>query len=255
MTHHNTQSNGFTLIELMLSMAFVGILLITIATTSMHIMGTYTKGLTVKEINQSGRTISEDIQRTIAASTPFLVSPARTGSPTDDTESKYVIQPGGGRLCTGAYTYAWNYGSTAELSGVTSVPVYNSYTDSNKVIRLVKVSDLGGALCSDMSRDIESSQSKDLLLSVEATGGENLSGDRNLAVQDFTVGLGTEDRASGQALYYIKLVLGTNDQEQLQFNPSSTNCLPPNKGSGSEDFCAINQFDIIARAGNQSGSL
>ncbi len=237
------QKSGFTLVEMMLAMAFVGMLLVAIAMTTMHIMTTYTKGVTVREVNQSGRTISEDMQRTIAASAPFVVSPAKTGAPTDEIGVRYVVRPGGGRLCTGAYTYAWNYGNTAEISGATSTPVYNTYSDSEDVIRLVKVSDAGGMLCADVTRDIEKGQAKDFLV----------AGDRNLAVQQLTVRSDREDEVSGQALYAIDLVIGTNDQDQI--NASDGTCLPPSEGSGFEEFCAINQFSIIARAGNRSGSL
>lgn len=234
---------GFTLIELMLSMAFVGVLLLAISVTSMHIMNTYTKGLTVREVNQVGRTITEDMYRTIATATPFIVSPAKTGAPSDNVHSKYVVQAGGGRLCTGAYTYAWNYGSTRELSGTTAVPMYNTYNSGDDEIRFIKVGDPGGVLCADMTQQIDRAQAKDLLV----------AGDRNLAVHSVVIAQGAEDAASGQALYAISITLGTNDQEQL--NVANATCLPPNEGSGFEEFCAINQFNIIARAGNRSGSL
>ena len=243
MTQQYKQTSGFTLVELMLSMAFVGILLVVIGMTTIHIMGTYTKGVTVREVNQAGRTISEDIQRTIATTSPFKVTPAKTGDPLDEPDVKYVVQPGGGRLCTGAYTYAWNYGNTSELGGTSATPAYNTYVDSEDIIRLVKVSDAGGVLCAEMTRDIERGQAKDFLL----------AGDRNLAVQEMTVSSDREDKASGQALYAINFVIGTNDQEQI--DASHATCLPPSEGSGFEEFCAINQFSIIARAGNTSGSL
>ena len=237
------KEKGFTLIELMLSMAFVGVLLLAIAVTSTHIMNTYTKGLTIREVNQVGRTISEDIQRTIATSSPFVISPAKTGAPTDQIDSKYVTQDGGGRLCTGTQTYAWNYGDTRDISGATSTPVYNTYSDSEDQIRFVKVRDPGGALCVDISRQIERGLAKDLLV----------AGDRNLAVHKMSVSMGAQDNASGQTLYAVDITLGTNDQEQL--NLANGTCLPPDQGSGFEEFCAINQFNIIARAGNRSGSL
>jgi len=237
------KTTGFTLVELMMSMSFIGALLMAIAVTSIHIMNTYTKGLTVREVNQVGRTVSEDLQRTIATATPFVVSPART-APTDPVESKYVTLPGGGRLCVGAYTYAWNYGDTNEISGETLVPVYNTYIDNNEdLIRFVKVNDPGGVLCADLNRQIDKNQAKDLLV----------AGDRNLAVHELKVSSYTQNSASGQALYAISLIIGTNDQAQL--NSADAGCLPPTEGNGSEKFCAINQFNIIARAGNRSGSL
>lgn len=246
--HYVKRPAGFTLVELMLSMAFIGALLLAIAVTSMQIMGTYTKGLTLREVNQAGRTITEDIQRTIASSIPFAVDPPKKDAGSDATDSMYVRREGdkrGGRLCTGAYTYAWNYGD--ELSG-DGQHRYNRYvgesprlTDAS--IRLVKVSDAGGTLCNDPEMYIPRAAARELLS----------GGDRNLAVQELTVSSSSRDDSSGQALYAITLVLGTNDQAQL--NAANSTCLPPNQGSGSEDFCAINQFNIIARAGNQSGSL
>lgn len=240
---------GFTLIELMLSMAFIGTLLVAVAMTSMQIMHTYTKGLTVREANQAGRAISDDIQRTVATSTPFKVSPVKTGAlseavDTDYLESRYVQKEGGGRLCTGSYTYAWNYGKTKELSGDTGAPsAYNTYADSKELVRFVKVNDAGGTLCSNLSAQITRGQARELLS----------AGDRNLAVQQFDVAAGAESIASGQALYSIALTLGSNDQAQL--NVASAVCLPPREGSGNEDFCAINQFDVVVRAGNRSGSV
>lgn len=235
---------GFTLVELMLAMAFVGILLVAIAALAIHVMGTYTKGITIREVNQSGRTITEDIQRAIASSVPFKVEPAKTGASTDEADSKYVTRPGGGRLCTGTYTYAWNYGDTQQLSGATATNVYNVYEDSDDIIRMVKVDDAGGALCTDTSQAIKHAEAKELLS----------EGDRDLALHAFSVEQGARHDASGQALYAIDMVLGTlNDREQLI--AGSANCLPPSEGNGSEDFCAINQFNIIARSGNRSGSL
>lgn len=232
------QNIGFTLIELMLSMSFIAVLLITIAGTTTQIIHIYTKGLTVREVNQAGRTISEDIQRTIATTAPFKVSPA------NQSDSKYITRTGGGRLCTGAYTYAWNYGKTSDLSEDNSLPsAYNRYVSGRDVVRFVKVSDTGGALCANPSSPVPNAQAKELLT----------AGDRNLAVQELSVIPGSRDDASGQALYAVSFTLGTNDHAQL--NPSGTACLPPNaEDGGYENFCAVNQFDLVVRAGNRPGS-
>jgi prepilin-type N-terminal cleavage/methylation domain-containing protein len=238
---------GFTLVELMLSMSFIGMLLVAIAATSMHLMHTYTKGVTIREVNQVGRVISEDLERTISSSPRFKVNPAKTGDPSDppgSSDSKYVTRDGGGRLCTGSYTYAWNYGKTRELAGDPGMPpVYNVYADNSENIRFVKVSDSGGLLCRNPNTAITKASARELLA----------AGDRNLAIQQLTVVEGAKDEVSGQALYALSLRLGTNDRTQL--NATGTTCLPPSQGSGNEDFCAINQFDIVTRAGNRSGSI
>ena len=61
---------------------------------------------------------------------------------------------------------------------------------------------------------------------------------------------GSSDVDIGQALYAVTMTIGTNDQQQLVTN--DTSCKPPAQGVGNEDYCAVNQFDIVARAGNKS---
>lgn len=244
--------SGFTIIELMLSMAFIGGLLVAIAVTSMHIARTYTKGITVREVNQAGRTIVEDMQRTTAMSVPFSVD-KKTGSSDDPIDSKYVDMAGrGGRLCTGTYTYAWNYGTTRELSGRTDADrqqVYNVYTSGGDDIRMAKVRDIGGVLCSDLNSQIDRDNAKELLS----------AGDRNLAIQKLALSSDSRgrDSVSGQSLYYVSITLGTNSvaSDYNQLNASHTECLPPSEGDGYDDYCSINRFDFIIRSGNRSGSL
>lgn len=93
----NHNKRGFTLIELMLAMTFVSALLLAIAMTVIQISNVYTRGLTLKEVNQAGRTISTELKRGISQSAPFAVP-----------GPKYVVQPWGGRLCVGQYSYIWN---------------------------------------------------------------------------------------------------------------------------------------------------
>jgi type II secretory pathway component PulJ len=54
-------ARGFTLIELMLSMSFVSILLISIAMLSIQLSNQYSRGLTLKEVTQAGTEASNDI--------------------------------------------------------------------------------------------------------------------------------------------------------------------------------------------------
>src|SRR5919199_356042 len=130
------RSTGFTLIELMLAMTFISILLIAIAMTTIQISSIYNKGITLREVNQAGRSLSDEFQRSIANSVPFDVTPKIDNSPATAT-SKYVVRDGGGRLCLGDYTYAWNYG--ASIAGETSAPpIFNKYNDGG-VVRFAKV--------------------------------------------------------------------------------------------------------------------
>lgn len=238
MSHDKRSNNGFTLIELMLSMTFIAILLIAIAMTTIQISHIYNKGITLREVNQAGRSLSDEFQRSIANSVSFDVTPKLDDSPATAT-SKYVVRDGGGRLCLGSYSYAWNYGST--IAGELGAPaIFNKYNDGSTV-RFAKVTDSSGALCADPTIPIARADAVDLL-SV---------GDRDLVVHALTVEKTADDSGIGQSLYAISFTLGTNDQKQLTANDAS--CRPPSENLGDEDYCSVNQFDIIARAGNAAG--
>ena len=226
--------SGFTLIELMLAMTFIAVLLVAIAITTIQISAIYNKGITLREVNQAGRSVSDELQRSIASAVPFDVTPRIDASPATET-SKYVVRDGGGRLCLGRYTYAWNYGRA-----ITAGSDYNKY-NNGQAVRFAKVTDPSGTLCADPTLVINRSDASEMLT----------SGDRDLVVHSMTVSPGATDTTTGQAIYAISIVIGTNDEEQLATNDQS--CLPPADGMGKENYCSVNQFDIIARAGNRAG--
>jgi len=235
MSHAKTSQRGFTLIELMLSMTFIAALLVAIALTTIQISNIYTKGITLREVNQAGRSLGDELQRDITSSVPFDATPKVDDSPATAT-SKYVVRDGGGRLCLGSYTYAWNYGK-ALSGGPGAPPIYNTYNDGS-TLRFAKVADPKGGLCADTAAVIPHNASTEILS----------SGDRDLVVHSFKLSKTSEDASLGQALYAITFVLGTNDRAQLTANDAS--CKPPSEGVGDENYCSVNQFDIIARAGN-----
>lgn len=227
----NMSRRGFTIIELMLAMSFVAMLLLAIAMTTMQIGSIYNKGVTLKSVNQVGRDISDELQRTIAGVAPF------------DETTRYIQQVGGGRLCLGTYSYVWNYGSAlADTTG--TIPLANVY-DKNPQdqIHFAKVSDTGAALCATpYSNVVPRANTVELL-----TGG-----DHDLAVQQFVLKETQRDNLANQAIYAITMSIGTNDQQQLLLSGDPT-CKAPADGVGDENYCAVNRFDIIARAGNKVG--
>lgn len=235
MNHDNKQ--GFTLIELMLAMTFIAVLLVAIAMTTIQISAIYNKGITLREVNQAGRAVSDEMQRSIASVVPFDVTPNKDNSATET--SKYVVRDGGGRLCLGRYTYVWNYGSS--IAGVDGAPtLFNEY-DDNTPVRFAKVNDPSGSLCTTTDQPIVRADATEMLT----------SGDRELVVHDLVVTSSASDAVTGQAIYAISIVIGTNDDDQLETNDRS--CKPPASGAGKENYCSVNQFDIIARAGNKTG--
>ena len=245
MSHVKTK--GFTLIELMLAMTFIAVLMMAIAMTTIQIGNIYNKGITLREVNQAGRTISDDLQRSIATAVPFDVTKKVDDSPAT-LNSKYVVRDGGGRLCLGRYTYAWNYGkSIAKVSG--AAPVYNTYfkagdpSVTGEAVRFAKIADPNGYLCADPAANIPRDNATEMLV----------SGDRDLVMHSFEIKTDpkAQDPTTGQTIYSISMIIGTNDHEQLTTN--DTSCKPPADGAGVENYCSVNQFDIIARAGNKAG--
>lgn len=236
------RKQGFTLIELMLAMSFIGILLIIVALTAIQMMRTYNRGLTLKEVNSVGRAVSDDIKRTIATSRPFIVNPTRNPANTSiNPDSRLVIassggEPTGGRLCTGQYTYAWNIGLPDDTS-------YNRFEGDTTRVRLVKVGDAGGALCGPkINENINRDDATELLA----------AGDRELVVHKFDVYGGAQDLAMEQQLYTVAFMLGTPNNEG-QIDTSNKSCKPPKELNGLGDFCAVNAFEVVARAGNRLG--
>lgn len=228
MSHYNQK--GFTIIELTLSMGFVASLLIAITLTVIQIGNSYTRGLTLKEVNQAGSALSVDLTRNISQTNSF------------DLSSSFIEQgPSldfwGGRLCAGQYSYVWNYGKAVS-------PDINEYDGSTTKINFVRVEDSAGLMCQHVSGvypDVPFGKSTELIN----------PGTKNLAIHKFNISSPAEDTTTGQQLYNIKFMIGTNDKDLI--NTSNNTCKAPGEaGSSKKDFsyCAINVFDIIVRSGN-----
>lgn len=127
---------GFTLIELSLSIAFIGILSITIAMIINDTIATYRRGMTLNQINTTGMDLVDDMRAAIqnssskalrdecgtfydkdAAKTACendggakLVSIAKNASVSIKGRESNVSMPVFGAFCTGTYSYIWNSG-------------------------------------------------------------------------------------------------------------------------------------------------
>lgn len=214
---HQSRSQGFTLVELMLAMAFVAMLLLVIAGVVIQMSSIYNKGLTMKSVNQASRSIITDMKRTIAESSSFSL------------DSSYKASQG--RLCTGAYTYIWNIGGSRT----------NTYsgTDADKTIRLIKVRDLGGTYCSGTaSGTIEFADATELLSSSD------------LAVQKFTIAALTNNTGFGKTLYSLNLQISNADQAAIITTVDGASCIPPSTDATYQDYCAVNDLDFTAQAGS-----
>lgn len=227
------KQNGFTIIELMLAMTFVSVLLLAIALTIVQIGTIYNKGITLKEVNQAGRSISDDLRRSISSSASF--SPG----------SNVVNTPAGGRLCTGQFSYVWNYAAAL----IANEPSLIRFEGSNPTeIRLLKVPDSGRLYC---SVDENSIPTVSRIRPVDAGASVELlkSGDRTLSIHQFGVTQSDTARAAaGQQLVSVTFTIGTGDVAAL--TADRTTCSPPGALGANFAYCAVQQFNLVIRAGN-----
>lgn len=238
MNQRNNKIRGFTLVELMLAMGFVSALLIAISMTVIQIGNIYSRGVTLKEVNQTGRALSAELQNEISQTAPFSLA---------SDGGHYVVQPAsgaplGGRLCLGSYSYVWNYGSVVAAGSLNKFAAPDSATQ----LRFVKISDVNGLYCIKSA----SGSYKAVVLS-DAT--ELLASDSkqlDLAVHSFNVesSNAVTDGKSGQQLYNIDFILGTNNQSAIL----GTGCRVPTDKLSDTNYCSINEFNIVARAGNKA---
>lgn len=233
------KNTGFTLVELMIAMAFISVLLIMIAAVVIMTSRIYTQGVTLRTVNQEGRLLVEDMRRTISQSRP-IPAPYIITSP-----SEY------GMLCTGKYTYLWSYGKTFKKDGTSTSPLKYSLDAGSPPVYFAKVSDADAVMCSSWQKD------KSIPALSKATSTSLLdSGDRALAIHRASI---TGSEATG--IYHVSLTIGTNDSTTVDYAATEKNasgaiesiggkCRMPSESDGQENYCAVNVFDFVIRTGS-----
>lgn len=121
MTNNVTKQKGFTLIELMLAMAFISFLLVFLVLSILQITRLYVKGSAIRQIDQTGRQLLDTIGVSLRS----------------NTTPRYVSASN--RLCAGNVSYAWN----------TNGETKNSFSgsDASTELRFISVQDPGADLC------------------------------------------------------------------------------------------------------------
>lgn len=226
---HRSKQQGFTLVELMLSMAFIAILLLAIAMLVLQISTIYNKGITMRAVNQIGQTVSSDIQRTLNSARPQDVDFA----PVDQT-----LEPSGARFCVGSTVYAWNYGKYLAASDA-----FNKYDGDNTPIRLVRFDAKGLKYCELVN---------DVYLPIPVADVTELIGadDTNIAIHKLEIGDQPAAGDESQRIYSISLVIGTNEQSIIESTIDGGGCEAPTSAVD-DSYCAVNKFVFTARAGNK----
>lgn len=128
---YTKSKSGFTMVELSLTLAFIGVLLITIAVITTNIVTIYQKGMALKAVNSVGRGLIDEFISSInsapSVDTTSMCRSLLSDGATDDVlracianhannfiyQSAYQTEDEGGRqlngvFCTGSYSYFWN---------------------------------------------------------------------------------------------------------------------------------------------------
>lgn len=236
---------GFTIVELMLAMAFIAVLLLAIAGAVMQVGAIYNKGITMKSVNQAGRVVIDDMKKTLSESQPLAIV-YEPQSPDGST----II---GGRLCTGVYSYIWNIGVHVNSDDPASqANRYEGSADEDKQLRLVKVPDSTKLYCSDgADQRVNASGAIELLSGGSVSTGDSQTVNGNLAVQKFHIKRLTNNLSVGSALYSVTIVISDADSEAVDTVDNS--CKPPNNNESNQQYCAVNEFTFTAQAGNGGG--
>lgn len=177
--NRTSSKSGFTMVELSITMAFIAVLLISIAIVTTNIVTIYQKGLTIKAVNSVGRGLIDELTTAIntapSVDTTSLcnsLAPENTEACIKDHAFKYIFQSNAnadgeqyyGIFCTGYYSYIWNtyYSETSEqsheislkyLPAINGTPVtINKNTDGRdgKPIRLMRIEDRNYRVCSSV---------------------------------------------------------------------------------------------------------
>lgn len=227
MSQHNKKQSGFTVIELTLAMAFLAFIMLFTTMTIIQMMRTYNKGLTIKQINQSGRTLVEDLSRSLSAGVA------------SDVDVSYINQ---GRLCVGNAVYMW----TPVYNGTTySASVYTQF--NGKPASLIRT-ERSTLLCSNSaSLSLASSDNRFALLSDQArvlSVDVERYGVGNRLVQ-LTFQIGTFDQTEEPSLD-LPVPNKKNIYVTPYYDGGNLTCRPDTNGN----FCAFGTFKTTVYVGN-----
>lgn len=233
------KQRGFTIVELMIAVAFISVLLVLIAISTMYVSNIFTKGITLRTVNQAGRLVIDDMRRSVAESPVIL----RSGTHDFLSAARPSTTAKSGYFCTGRYSYVWNLGHNLQSDTPSTSQLL--YSDGSP-IRFARFEDPSGQIClypTDRTKR-QKGQAVELLS----------SGDRDLVLGSLSVIERSTDPTTEQALYEVNMVIRTNDAKAL--TTDRARCRAPGEletdaDANSDAYCAVNSFSFITRAGSR----
>ena len=247
--------NGFTLVELSLSMVFIAILSVIIVLVINGTVSSYRRGITLNLLNTVGSELVSDITTAVQESP---IDGELCHNNDDDGLCRHVLRinyaevesksiPASGAFCTGKYSYVWNSGyyfdNNYQIEAEKMRVVDKDGREVLSGFKLAKILDTERNACLPNTDGINEIKISGGEADAEDVLDENNSG---VAVYNFEV-YPPVDGGSGGQLYIVSLTLGTA-QSGMNINVAGSKCAAPAESNSNPDYCAINTFRFAALA-------
>ena len=262
---------GFTIIEFVLAMAFIGIILVAICAITIQITGIYQKGLALRAINSTGRQIMDDMMSAVTGSSIVTdINPSGTTAITDDmvlAKRKSYFQynsindsrQASGIFCTGSFDYVWNTADTLKDNSPTSKAVLIN----GKKYKFARIEDNSRKYCDPDATSVANIVDTSI---TEADVIELINSDESdLAIYDFTVYPAMQSESTRHILYPISMIIATK-RGGININGNGDFCSGMDRPYDEEDannefnmldfnYCAVNRFDFVVRQTGESSEI
>lgn len=216
-----SNNQGFTLIELSMSLVFIAFIILFLVSTMLSIMRTYNKGIWLDQINQAGRQINADIS-----------------DQTRYSKNKIVVKDADQRFCVGGVTYIWN--TFDSFKNRYDEETNTDLTSKKTKLRFVRVLDDTGKYCYDNSSMPSRSDSNTSILLGPG-----------VVVQHFKITEGKSGLLRVEVVFSTEGMISDNDRsDQPRLNPETGRwqCGQVIEGefkATNNQYCAFAEFDII----------
>lgn len=204
-------SAGFTLVELMLAMVFVAFILVFISLTLVQMFRIYDKGSSMKQVNQAGRSVVEDISQAIR-------SQLHTSIDTDAVDA--------GVLCIDNVMYIWN-----PLYASDSLPIDTSAA-ANKAVIGDTIN--GGMMARKLLQDPSLGCPIDL---VDALARPTITADDTQLLSGQTRVLRSKVTRVDTRLVKLEFVIGTYSRSEIVALPATTKYITPTRNGAGDITC------------------
>lgn len=239
----NSSKKGFTIVEFMFAISFIGTLLIAITALTIQVARVYQKGLTMRALNTVSKEILDDLDLTIRGSSrpssnDINVTGSNLNARIGAINANYYFQyssnlgdatqaktPISGMFCTHGYTYFWN---TPRADGTNKkilvngrlyrfarfsdygCEIYKGYYLNHPNISKMSTSHMltginGNVDLADSLSGIPSVSQSDVYDIIGSTKGEGI----DMALYDFNVQPAYMNDSTDQVIYNISFILGT----------------------------------------------